>query len=236
MPELIALLLLLGPIRAMAQRRGRSPLLFSLWLLACWLTGELVGLLAGSALAGGAGVQEPSTLIVYGLALLGAAGGAACAFLVARWLKPVGGAWREPTPDERGRGWSAALERARAWGKRWRLLLGAAVALVLAGYVALWFVPSGPVRDDAQLLAAIQPGMTRQQVEEMLGRRLARQLGHAGIYVLSDAPDRKVGRGLTMEWGMELMFDEHDILQDARRWSFVRPESLSERLRGLVGL
>ena len=96
MIEIIVLIVLMGKIGNMARRRGRSPNLFGLLLLACWFAGEVVGAVLGYILSGAWNWGKPNTLLIYGLALVGAALGVGIAFLVARSLSPVEGVWREP--------------------------------------------------------------------------------------------------------------------------------------------
>jgi hypothetical protein len=93
--EIILLLVLSGMIGDMARRRGRSPSLFGLLLIACWFGGEIAGAVLGYALSANAATGKPSLLLAYGLALCGAAAGASLTFLIARSLGPVDGVWRE---------------------------------------------------------------------------------------------------------------------------------------------
>jgi hypothetical protein len=121
-----------------------------------------------------------------------------------------------------------------SWRKRWRLLVASSIAMLLLGYAALCLF--GPRSDayDGKRLAAIQPGMTRQEVEAILGRPLASTKDRVGV--ICDHPDRSSTPGLMEEWGLELHFDDQDVLRESKGWAFVRPESFSERLRRLMGL
>jgi len=95
MLEIIALILLCDRVAAMARRRGRSPTLFELMLVGLWFAGEVAGAVLGVILAGAGGRGGPDLLVVYGLALAGAAIGGVCAFVIARSVSPVGGAYRD---------------------------------------------------------------------------------------------------------------------------------------------
>jgi hypothetical protein len=117
--------------------------------------------------------------------------------------------------------------------RRWLLLLGGVLSALLVGCVALWLLRPGVERYDPALIASLQPGMTRQQVEATLGRPLTLHRGQAGL--VSSRPDRTVGPGLTMEEGRVLTFDDEGVLRKSEGWAFVRPESFSERCRRWLG-
>jgi hypothetical protein len=95
MLEIVVLLVLSGIIGNMARRRGRSPSLFGFLLIACWFSGEVAGAVLGYILSAGTVTGKPNLLLVYGLALCGAAAGAGLAFLIARSLGPLDGVWRD---------------------------------------------------------------------------------------------------------------------------------------------
>ena len=95
MLEIILLLVLSGIIGDMARRRSRSPSLFGLLLIVCWIGGEIAGAVLGSTLSAGTAAGKPNLLLTYGVALCGAAIGAGLAFLIARSLGPVDGVWRD---------------------------------------------------------------------------------------------------------------------------------------------
>jgi hypothetical protein len=130
MIEIITLIVLLGKIADMARRRGRSPALFSILLLVCWFVGEAAGFVLGFVLSGARGTGEPNWLLIYGLALAGAAIGGALAFLIARAIGPVDGVWRELTslPVRRSRLWGAV-----AGGVGGGIIGAAVVALMYGG-------------------------------------------------------------------------------------------------------
>jgi outer membrane protein assembly factor BamE (lipoprotein component of BamABCDE complex) len=109
-------------------------------------------------------------------------------------------------------------------------------ALLLVGYVTFGLLRPGGVAYDPELLGALHPGMTRQEVETTLGRPLTPQMGRRGIVVPSNRPNRSSTPGLMEEEGLDLYFDEHGILRELKGCGFVRSESLAERIRRQLGL
>jgi hypothetical protein len=125
-------------------------------------------------------------------------------------------------------------EHIRRW-RRWFLLVGGVLATLLIGYVVLSLCrPAGVIVADPRILATIKPGMTRAEIEAALGEPLVPQRGRFGAR--SNQPTRSFTPGLIEEEGLEFVFDEKDILREAKVWGFVRPESVSERILRVLGL
>src|SRR5205814_243965 len=131
MLEIIALLISFGVIGNMACRRGRSESLFGLLLTVCWFGGEVAGGVVGYACSVAAYGDQPNLLLIYGLALSGAALGAGLAFLIAHRLPPIDGVWREVpvTPVRRSRLWGTVA------GGLFGGVIGAVVVLLMYGGV-----------------------------------------------------------------------------------------------------
>jgi hypothetical protein len=111
-----------------------------------------------------------------------------------------------------------------------------AISTLLIGYLALWLVRPPAEAYHPAVLAALKPGMTRQEVETTLGRPLPPQMGRLGIMVRSNRPARSSTTGLIEEEGLDLYFDEGGVLRKSNGWGFVRPESFTERMCRLLGL
>jgi hypothetical protein len=122
------------------------------------------------------------------------------------------------------------------WRKRWPLLLVGVLALLLVGYVTRGLLHSGTVAYDPEILGALRPGMTRQEVETALGQPLVPQMDRRGIMVRSSRPVRSLTPGLLEEEGLDLYFDDQGILREPKGWVFVRPESLAERICHRLGI
>jgi uncharacterized membrane protein YgaE (UPF0421/DUF939 family) len=90
MLEILLLFWLGRKIAAIAGDKGRSGVLFVILLLFLWIGGEFFGAILGAVISIMAtGQEEPNFLMVYGLALLGAATGAVISFLIAHAVPPV---------------------------------------------------------------------------------------------------------------------------------------------------
>jgi len=81
MIELLIILSLTRRIGALIRDKGRKPGIYQFLVVVLWIAGEMLGFLIGVFLDLGAGG--------YLLALLGAAGGAATAYAIARAAEPV---------------------------------------------------------------------------------------------------------------------------------------------------
>jgi hypothetical protein len=106
MLEIVALVMLSQTIARMARRRGRSPTPFVLMLVGLWSGGEIAGAFLYGFVLGAAGyrggLMNVLVLVVYAVALVGAAVGATCAFAIARCVSPVDGVFLEfPEPRVR---------------------------------------------------------------------------------------------------------------------------------------
>ena len=119
--------------------------------------------------------------------------------------------------------------------RRWFLLVGGVLATVLIGYVVLsLFRPAGVIVADPRVLGTIKPGMTRAEIEATLGKPLVPERGR--FWARSNQPTRSFTPGLIEEEGLEFVFDEKEVLREAKVWGFVRPESVSERVLRALGL
>ena len=120
--------------------------------------------------------------------------------------------------------------------RRWPILVAALLLFPLIAYVGLALLCPRSQGHDPRLLLKIKPGMTRQEVEKLLGQPLAPQPGREGIMVRSNQPNRSLTPGLIEEEGLDLYFDDQGVLRESKGWGFVRPESFDERIRRRLGL
>lgn len=88
MLEMILLFKLGSKIARIAKSKGYSGVPFVLIFIVLWVLGELGGAIAGSGLAVASEDREPNLLIVYTLALVGAAVGAVISFVIVNSLTP----------------------------------------------------------------------------------------------------------------------------------------------------
>ncbi len=122
MIEIICVYVFIGMIGDMARRRGRNPFAFWLLFVLCWIFGETFGAVLGYALQDPKASAKPNDLLIYGLALAGAALGAVVAFAVAKLSPPLDGIWRE----------LPAVRRSRLLGA----LVGGAAGAALGAFAA----------------------------------------------------------------------------------------------------
>lgn len=155
MIEIVSLVILLGVIGDMARRRGRHPSLFGLMLLVCWFGGELSSAALGFLLSGILGGEGPNFVLMYGLALFGAAAGAGLAFFWAASIAPVDGVWRDLA--------SSPVRRSRLWGVLAGSLFGGLLGAVVTG--AMY----GGVQFDGSLPLVVQGFLAVGFVGGLLG-------------------------------------------------------------------
>ena len=154
MLEIVALLVLSHQIATMARRRGRSPTLFSLLLLALWFSGEVSGAVAAYVVSK-AGGWKPSIAIIYGGALVGAMVGGVTAFLSAKVTAPKGGKYLDID--------DANIPRSRLVGA----IVGGACGILFGGSAG--YLLYGGVEVDAPISMPVQMALGVGTVGALLG-------------------------------------------------------------------
>ena len=97
MLEIIMLINLTKKIGAMLEAKGRKSGWFKFLTVVLWFGGEIVGGIMGLMLAA---INDWGRLIVYVIALLGAAVGAGTAYLIARSMPPLVIPTPPPPPND----------------------------------------------------------------------------------------------------------------------------------------
>ncbi|MEP6922886.1 MAG: hypothetical protein ABI954_00350 [Pyrinomonadaceae bacterium] len=86
MLEIILLIGLTKKIGNMLNAKGRKSGWFKLLTVVLWIGGELIGAVIGAVIGE---ISDLGLVVAYPLALLGAAGGALTAYLIAKNVRPV---------------------------------------------------------------------------------------------------------------------------------------------------
>lgn len=95
MLEIILLIALTRRIGHILEQKGRKTGWYKLLTVVLWFGGEIVGGIIGGVVVAVTGVSE---LLIYLIALIGAAVGAGAAFLIAKAVTPAGATYIPPPP------------------------------------------------------------------------------------------------------------------------------------------
>jgi hypothetical protein len=95
MLEIILLIALTRRIGHILEQKGRKSGWYKLLTVVLWFGGEVAGGIVGGVVVAVSGVNE---LIIYLIALIGAAVGAGAAFLIAKGVTPAVAAYSPPPP------------------------------------------------------------------------------------------------------------------------------------------
>lgn len=95
MLEIILLVVLTRRIGHILEQKGRKSGWYKLLTVALWIGGEVAGAIVGGVIVAATGASE---LIIYLIALMGAAAGAGVSFLIAKGVAPAASYSPPPPP------------------------------------------------------------------------------------------------------------------------------------------
>jgi hypothetical protein len=95
MLEIVLLIALTRRVGNILEQKGRKSGWYKLLTVLLWFGGEIAGGLVGAVVVAVSGVNE---LLIYLIALIGAAAGAGAAFIIAKGVPPAVGAYSPPPP------------------------------------------------------------------------------------------------------------------------------------------